>query len=96
MQKTNLGLLRIIGLLEGISFLFLLLIAMPLKYIFLKPALVYSTGMVHGILFCLYIFFVLLVSSQMRWKKIKILLALFASIIPLGTFVADKKIFRQS
>lgn len=96
MQKTNLGLLRIIGLLEGVSFLALLLIAMPLKYIFNIPDFIYSTGMAHGILFGLYGFFVIIVSQQMKWKKITIFYALFASVVPFGTFIADKKIFRQS
>jgi len=96
MFKTNLGLLRIIGLLEGISYLVLLLIAMPLKYIWNQPEMIYSTGMAHGLLFVLYIFFVLLVGYQLKWSFIKIFWALLASLVPLGTFIADKKIFRTS
>jgi len=96
MFKTNLGLLRIIGFIEGISFLILLLIAMPLKYIWDKPEFNYSMGVTHGALFLLYIFFVFLVSYQFKWSLNKCFWALFASIIPFGTFVADKKLFRET
>jgi integral membrane protein len=95
MFKTNLGLLRIIGLLEGISFLVLMGIAMPLKYIWDMPELIYSTGMAHGLLFVLYIFFVLLVGYQLKWSFVTIFWALLASLLPFGTFVADKKIFQS-
>ncbi|MDG1913419.1 MAG: DUF3817 domain-containing protein [Crocinitomix sp.] len=94
MLKTNLGLLRIIGLLEGVSFLILMGIAMPLKYIWDMPEMIYSTGMAHGLLFVLYIFFVLLVGYQLKWSFTKIFWALLASLLPFGTFVADKKLFR--
>lgn len=96
MFKTNLGLLRIIGLLEGVSFLILMGIAMPLKYIWDMPELIYSTGMAHGLLFVLYIFFVLLVGYQLKWSLTNIFWALFASLLPFGTFVADKKIFQAA
>lgn len=96
MFKTNLGLLRVIGLLEGISYLILIGIAMPLKYIWDKPEMIYSTGMAHGLLFVLYIFFVLLVGYQYKWSFIKIFWALLASLVPFGTFIADKKLFRTA
>lgn len=94
MFKTNLGLLRIIGFLEGISYLVLLLIAMPLKYIWDKPEFIYSTGLAHGLLFTLYVFFVLLVTFQLKWSLNKCFWALLASLVPFGTFIADKRLFR--
>ncbi|NOQ72749.1 MAG: DUF3817 domain-containing protein [Crocinitomix sp.] len=96
MFKNNLGLLRIIGLLEGISFLVLMGIAMPLKYIWNMPQFIYSTGMAHGLLFVLYIFFVLLVGYQLKWSFTKMFWALLASLLPFGTFVADKKLFQKA
>ncbi|WP_066758074.1 DUF3817 domain-containing protein [Crocinitomix algicola] len=96
MFKTNLGLLRIIGLLEGVSYLVLMGIAMPLKYIWDKPEFIYSTGMAHGLLFVLYVFFVLLVSYQLKWSLNKCFWALLASLVPFGTFVADKRLFRPT
>ncbi|UKN01749.1 DUF3817 domain-containing protein [Paracrocinitomix mangrovi] len=88
--------LRIIGLLEGVSYLILLCIAMPLKYFADNPDPVYSTGLAHGLLFSLYIIFVLLVTYQLKWKFNTLVLALAASIIPFGTFIADKRIFREA
>lgn len=96
MFKTNLGLLRIIGILEGISYLVLLGIAMPLKYIWDMPEFIYSTGMAHGLLFVLYVFFVLLVGYQLKWSLNKCFWALLASLVPFGTFIADKKLFRTA
>ncbi len=96
MFKTNLGLLRIIGLMEGVSYLVLLGIAMPLKYIWDMPGCIYSTGMAHGLLFTLYVFFVLLVGYQLKWSLNKIFWALLASLVPFGTFIADKKLFRTT
>lgn len=96
MIKTNLGLLRIIGLMEGISYLVLIGIAMPLKHIWDMPQFIYSTGMAHGLLFILYVFFVLLVTYQLKWSLNRCFWALFASLVPFGTFVADKRIFRTA
>lgn len=93
MSKTNLGLLRIIGLLEGISYILLLGIAMPLKYAANMPEYIYPTGLAHGLLFTLYILFVLIVAWQLKWKVGVIFWAMLASLLPFGTFVADKKIF---
>ena len=95
MSKTNLGLLRIIGLLEGISYLLLLGIAMPLKYFAKMPEFIYPTGLAHGLLFTLYVIFVLIVAWQLKWKLVTIFLALLASLLPFGTFVADKKILSK-
>lgn len=44
-----------ISILEGISFLLLLFIAMPLKYLFEMPEMVKQVGMAHGILFIAYV-----------------------------------------
>ncbi len=95
-MTTNLGILRMIGLMEGISYLLLLGIAMPLKYFWDMPQFIYSTGMAHGLLFTLYVFFVLFVSYQQKWSLKKCGLALLASVVPFGTFVADQKLFRQA
>ena len=96
MLKTNLTLLRIIGILEGISYLVLLLVAMPLKYLSDVPGPMFSTGMTHGVLFVLYVFFVFIVTYQHKWNFKKCFLALLASVLPFGTFVAEKKLFRNS
>jgi integral membrane protein len=91
---NNLRILSFLGLLEGISFLVLLGICMPLKYIFEIPEATSLVGMAHGILFMAYCAWVLIVASELKWPKKETALALVASILPFGTFVADKKIFK--
>lgn len=87
--------LRILGLVEGISFLVILFVTMPLKYVWemKEPNLV--VGMAHGILFIAYCLLVVIVGYRFKWKLLTIFWALLASIIPFGTFVADKKIFKE-
>jgi integral membrane protein len=92
---TSLGRLRIIGFLEGLSFLFLLLIAMPVKYMAGEPILVKVTGMIHGVLFVAYVLKVIIVKIELDWSVKKSLLAFVASLIPFGTFYADSKLFRE-
>ena len=90
--KTALGRLRIVAFLEGCSFL-LLGFTMILKYKFDMPQPNYIVGMLHGLLFILYIILVLQVAYLKKWKIITIFWAFLASLIPFGTFYADKMIF---
>ena len=87
---TQIKLLRFIGISEGISFLVLLGIAMPLKYYFGFPLAVKVTGWAHGGLFIAYIAIVLVSIKIMRWSFFDVLIALAASLIPFGTFLLDK------
>ena len=78
------------GIAEGISFLVLLLVAMPMKYYLGLPFAVKVVGWMHGVLFILYIAAVFLSIRIMRWNAISVLVALAASLLPLGTFFLDK------
>jgi len=89
------GTLRIIGVLEGISYILLLGICMPLKYVLDIPEPTRPVGMAHGLLFVAYCLLVLIVAKPKQWTFSTIFWALIASILPFGTFVADKKIFRK-
>jgi integral membrane protein len=91
---TPVGRLRVVAFLEGCSFLLLLGVAMPLKYLAGQPAAVRQVGMAHGILFVLYVLLLLQNALENRWSPRKVLLALLASLIPLGTFYADRHLFR--
>jgi integral membrane protein len=88
--KTALGRLRIIAFTEGVSYLILLFIAMPLKYVWGQPAAVKNFGSVHGLLFVLYILYVFLCKIEYRWTLKKTLILLGISILPFGNFYADK------
>ena len=82
--------LRFTGITEGISFLVLLLIAMPMKYYLGLPLAVKVVGWMHGVLFILYILAVLGAIKAMRWNWFDVLVALAASLIPFGTLLLDK------
>lgn len=93
-MKSILSIFRFTALLEGISFLVLLGIAMPLKYYYDKPDAVKIVGMAHGVLFVLYVIFLLIVHLKHQWKISKTIIAFIASFLPFGTFIADYKLFR--
>lgn len=91
-MSMNIQTLRIIGLLEGISFLLLLFIAMPMKYMLDNPVLVKYVGMGHGVLFMLFLIVLFMVCEKQKWSITMFILGLIASILPFGTFVFDRKI----
>lgn len=93
-MKYVLNTLRLLAFLEGVSYLILLAVAMPLKYYYDKPNAVKIFGMAHGVLFVLYTINLLVVHVKLKWSLGKTLGAFIASLIPFGTFYADKKWFR--
>jgi integral membrane protein len=94
--KTQMGRLRVVALAEGVSFLVLLGVGMPLKYAFGMPTPNKIIGMAHGVLFVLYVLLVIMCAIEFGWNRRKTVLALLASIIPFGTFWADVKLFRKA
>ena len=93
--KSSLSRLRLIGLLEGISFIFLLGIAMPMKYQMGLPLVVKYTGWVHGVLFVAYLYAILNVYLDRGWSLLKVAAALLASLIPFGTFILDGRLRKE-
>jgi integral membrane protein len=91
--NTSLGRLRLVAFIEGISFLVILFITMPLKYFYNMPNPNKFWGMTHGLLFVTYILALLLEANKQKWSFSTVFWGVVASIIPFGTFVADKKIF---
>ena len=82
---------RVISLLEALSFVILLLIAMPIKYILGNPELVRVVGMAHGILFVLYILGAFLFKKKLNWSNQILVVVILCSIIPLGPLYVDRK-----
>jgi integral membrane protein len=82
---------KLIGRLEGVSFLVLLLLAMPLKYYAGWPMGVKIMGSVHGGLFLAYCAAVFMVGASAEWSAKKQLLAFLAAVFPCGTFMFEKK-----
>jgi integral membrane protein len=94
-MRTPIGRLRGIAFFEGISFLLLLGVAMPLKYFAAFPAPVKIIGWIHGLLFVLYLIAVAEVSVKRQWSRAQILGALVASVVPFGTFVLDARLRQE-
>lgn len=80
-----------VGWLETISYLSLLLIAMPLKYIWDIEEAVKYNGWVHGVLFVTYIVLLLIVGIKLKWKLNLYVFGFIAALLPLGPIVFDRK-----
>lgn len=92
--KTLIGQLRLLAILEGISYL-LIGITVPMKYFMDMGMPNKIVGMIHGVLFITYCIWVYVYYHQAKWKTSTLLLSLLASIIPFGTFIADARIFKK-
>ena len=92
MLENNLKRFRLIAFLEGISFIILLFIAMPIKYILGEPLIVKYVGMGHGVLFLLFLLLLLVTAREYKWKISFISMAFLASLVPFGTFYLEKKL----
>ena len=88
--------LRLLGFAEGLSFIVLMFIAMPLKYLLGQPEAVRVVGWIHGGLFILYVAAVVLVAAIQRWRLGRTVLALAISVIPFGPFLFDKTLQREA
>jgi len=84
--------LRYSALTEGVSWLVLLFIAMPLKYVWGDPSFVKVVGMTHGVLFILLIALLLQTFMEERIDKKEAITIFIASFLPFGTFFTDKSL----
>lgn len=80
---------RVIAFAEGVSYISLLGIAMPLKYYYDIPIAVKYAGWAHGLLFILYVVIGAATALQERWPLLFSVWAFIASLIPFGTFVLE-------
>ena len=87
---------RIVAFLEGVSYILLLFIAVPIKYLLDDPTYVKLLGMPHGILFVAYIIFSVIGKNKFKWSYKEFFIVSTASLIPFGTFYVDKKYLRKN
>lgn len=92
MVSTHIGRMRLISLVEGVSFLVLLGVAMPLKYLAGVPEVVSVVGAAHGVLFVLYALAAATLTLALRWSPLWFIGAMVASVIPFGTFYLDARL----
>jgi integral membrane protein len=95
LQSPEYRQLHLAGLAEGISFLVLLGIAMPLKYLAGMPQAVRIVGSLHGALFLAYLITVYFAASTWKWHSQRIMQGLIAAVVPLGPFWFDAKLKRE-
>jgi integral membrane protein len=95
MLTTSIGRLRTIGLIEGISFLILLGIAMPLKYFAGIPQAVTLAGWLHGLLFITFCIAVTQAHQEANWTRWRTSAVLIAALLPFGPFVIDAGLKRE-
>ena len=85
---------RITAFLEGLSYILLLFVAVPIKYQMGDASYVQMLGMPHGLLFMIYVFLAVYLKPQYNWDTKTFLLVLAASIIPFGTFYVDRTVLK--
>jgi len=93
-RKSNLKALRKLGFLEGLSYLALFGVTMPLKYMMGMREPNYIVGVIHGVLFVAYVFWTYLIFNQYNLSVKKTLVLLISSLLPFGTFVTDARILK--
>ncbi len=95
MTHTPIGRLRLVGILEGVSFLVLLGIAMPLKYLWGQPLAVRLVGLIHGLLFLWFCGVLLNAKDAAGWDLKKAGRILVAALLPCGPFMIDRGLRRE-
>ncbi|MDN3671007.1 DUF3817 domain-containing protein [Echinicola jeungdonensis] len=83
---------RWISIAEGISFLLLLFVAMPLKYMMEMPFAVTYMGWIHGLLFIAYVYAIFPTRKILGWNFRRTLIGLLMSVLPFGPFLFDRKL----
>lgn len=89
--ENQIRIFRWISILEGISFLVLLFLAMPLKYFFDYPQMVQVVGMAHGILFIAYLFGAIWMYKPLNWTMRTLIIVVVCSMVPFGPFYIENK-----
>jgi len=93
---STINIFRIIAFLEGVSYILLLGMATPVKYLLEEPKYVKILGMPHGLLFIAYIAFAFLLRKEFSWNNKEFGTILLASLVPFGTFYIDKKYLKTT
>jgi integral membrane protein len=89
--KNTVHFLRVTGLVEGVSFILLAFVAMPLKYLAGLPQAVTIVGWVHGILFMLFGLALLRTWVAERWPFGRVVVVFIAALVPFGPFLIDRR-----
>jgi integral membrane protein len=89
---TNIHFFRRLAFLEGLSLIILVFIAMPNKYLGDNPLPVRYVGMIHGVLFILFAFNLLMIHIKFKWTVFFSAKAFISAFVPFGMIYLDKKL----
>jgi integral membrane protein len=94
LERGSLGRLRAVALAEGVSFLVLLGVAMPLKHLADMPMAVRVTGWIHGALFIGVLYLLSRAAAELGWSWRQVAVVVIAALLPFGPFVIDRRLAR--
>ena len=94
MKNDTFSRFRIISIIEGLSYIILVFIAMPLKYMFNYPMAVKIVGMSHGVLFILFFVALVMAMNRYKWKFLGFQLFVY-SLLPFGFILIEKIIMKN-
>lgn len=92
MGLSSVHTLRLLALTEGVSFLVLLGVAMPLKYLAGMPLPVKIAGWAHGLLFVALCYVLLRVTLEKGWPLARAGMVFLAALLPFGPFLIDRRL----
>lgn len=78
---------RVVALLEGVTLVALVCIAVPLKHLFGIPAAVSVLGPIHGAMFLLYVWLLASTVGGDQWRRAEVARVVFAACVPFGAFL---------
>jgi integral membrane protein len=87
---------RVVSLIEGVSYLVLVGVAMPLKYAAGMPSAVRVVGMAHGVLFVAFVLALGAAAQAERWPPRRSVVAMIAALLPLGAFWLERQLRREA
>jgi len=92
MINKNVKKFGLINTIEGYSYIILLFIAMPMKYMLGFPIAVKIAGMTHGVLFIIFCLLLVQAANEAKWPFKSSVIFFIASLLPFGTFATKSKI----
>lgn len=87
---------KIVSFLEGLSYILLLFIATPIKYLQGDATYVKWLGMPHGLLFVVYIILAIMLKYELNWNFKRFSIVCLLSLIPFGTFFVGKYLKKEA
>ena len=81
-----------VSLAEGVSFLLLLLVGMPIQFAGHELTPMRILGMVHGLLFIAYVLLALVGRNRLKWTIKRTLWVLIMAVLPTGAFFAERSV----